>query len=251
MKKHLAISIISHNQATLVADALHDIEGFCDKNLEIILTINIEETLPFTPKDFSIPITLIKNNSPKGFGANHNAAFKQTDSEFFCVLNPDIRLLDNAFTKLFADFKNSNIGIVAPRIIDSMGSTQDNARKLPTPWSILKRTLCNKREPDYLLESTSNPITVDWVAGMFMLFRSNVFKQLDGFDERFFMYCEDIDICVRAHTLNHQVLLDPTVSVIHNAQRDSHKSLRYLKWHISSLLRFFYKHRFIKKIYAK
>lgn len=239
MTTTLTISIISHNQAKLAINVLRNLANFCDKNIEIIFTSNVEENLPFTSSDFSTPIKIIKNSSPKGFGANHNAAFQQCNTDFFCILNPDIQLTSDPFTHLLKNFNDPNVGIVAPLIIDSANNVQDNARKFPTPWSILKRTLLRKREPDYSIKQT--PLTVDWAAGMFMLFRSDLFKQLKGFDERYFMYCEDIDICARAQKLGYTVVLDPSVSVIHNAQRDSHKNWQYMKWHVSSLLRFFYK----------
>jgi len=239
----LAISIVSHNQIKLVYELLHDIQAFCSSNfdldIEIILTINISENLIFNITDFLIPIKIIENISPRGFGENHNAALKNNDSEFFCILNPDIRLLNNPFNFLLKNFNDLTIGVLAPCITDSFGNIQDSARKFPTPWSILNRALLNKHTPDYLIEKKI--INPDWVAGMCMLFRAEVFKKLNGFDERFFLYCEDIDICARVRLLNYRVILDPRVSVIHNAQRDSHKSWRYLKWHISSLLRFFYK----------
>jgi N-acetylglucosaminyl-diphospho-decaprenol L-rhamnosyltransferase len=238
---HLTISIVSHRQAALVVDLLRDIQKYCDQHVEILLTINVEETLPFALSDFSIPIKLIQNSSPQGFGENHNTAFKQSNSEFFCVLNPDIRLTSNPFFVLIEKLKNSSIGVVSPLIKDANGLAQDSARKFPTPWKILKRILLKKREADYLIKQAVN---VDWVAGMFMLFRSAVFKQLNGFDERFFLYCEDTDLCARLHALNYQVIIDPAVSVIHNARRDSHRNFRYLRWHISSLLRFFGKRYF-------
>lgn len=248
---HLVISIVSHNHGALLHDLLTDLGKFCDERVEILLTLNTPETLPFSSNDFKIPITIIKNSMPKGFGANHNAAFKRSTGQFFCVLNPDIRLTVDPFAPLLEKLNDTRVGVVAPLVVDVAGRVQDNARKFPNPRAILKRICTKHRTPDYAIEqsaistasivSTVSAVEVDWVAGMFMLFRRDVFAQLNGFDERFFLYCEDVDICARAHALNYQVLLDPTVTVIHNAQRDSHKRLRYLWWHVTSLLRFFCK----------
>ena len=75
-----------------------------------------------------------------------------------------------------------------------------------------------------------------------MLFRSEAFAELKGFDEKFFLYYEDVDVCIRAWNRGLRVLACPRVSVIHDARRDSRRSLRHLRWHVASMRRFFWKH---------
>ena len=75
---------------------------------------------------------------------------------------------------------------------------------------------------------------------MFMVFRTGVFKELGGFDERYFLYYEDVDLCLRLRHAGYEVILLPQVSAIHDARRQSHRNLRYLVIHASSLLRFLY-----------
>ena len=82
------------------------------------------------------------------------------------------------------------------------------------------------------------PICVDWIAGMFMLVKSNHFRNIRGFDEKFFMYLEDVDICKRTYSDGGVVIVDPREKVIHDARRASFKSFQHLKWHILSLIRF-------------
>ncbi|MEW6186778.1 MAG: hypothetical protein AB1585_13670, partial [Thermodesulfobacteriota bacterium] len=79
----------------------------------------------------------------------------------------------------------------------------------------------------------------DWVAGIFLLLSSRVFALLNGFDERYFLYFEDVDLCCRIRQAGYRILLDPTVSVVHNARRDSHRKINYLGWHTLSAIRFF------------
>lgn len=74
-----------------------------------------------------------------------------------------------------------------------------------------------------------------WLAGMFLAFPAAAFRRIGGFDERFFLYCEDYDICVRLVLDCRQLLKVPTARVIHAAQRDSHRSVRHLRWHLQSL----------------
>ena len=74
---------------------------------------------------------------------------------------------------------------------------------------------------------------------MFMVFRATVFRELGGFDERYFLYYEDVDLCWRLHRKKLRAAILPTVRATHDARRTSHRSLRYLRWHTASMLRFF------------
>ena len=82
--------------------------------------------------------------------------------------------------------------------------------------------------------------TPDWVGGMFMLFTRETFDAVGGFDERYHLYYEDVDICARVRTSGKEIVLCPTVEVIHDAQRQSHTSPRFFAWHVVSMLRFFF-----------
>jgi len=77
------------------------------------------------------------------------------------------------------------------------------------------------------------------VAGFFMLFRSAAFRSLGGFDERYFLYYEDFDLCCRLRAAGHAIAWVPQARVVHDARRTSHRNARYLVWHASSVLRFF------------
>lgn len=233
----ITVSIVSHNQCSLIEHALQNLDQYCADIIEVIVTINMPEIIPAHWQNFKFPIRYIHNAKPKGFGANHNAAFKESSTPYFCVLNPDIQLISNPFDLLLADLKDAKIGVVAPKIIDENNKTQDSARKFPTPLRILKRVLLRKRESDYVFDKAL--VYPEWVAGMFMLFRHEVFAEIHGFDERYFMYCEDADLCWRLKKHNYLIALNPDVAVIHEGQRASHKNWRYFGWHCKSLLRFF------------
>lgn len=238
--ERLVISVVSHQQADIVADLLSDIAAVCNpSNMTVLVTVNVEERLSFKETDFPFEMSIIQNASPKGFGANHNAAFSRINGDFFCVLNPDIRLKEDPFPPLLRELKEADVGLVAPLIVDPFGKKEDNARRRITPLLIAKRILKVEKGLDYSIDEM--PIFPDWVAGMFMLFRSDVFSAVQGFDEGYYMYCEDADICARMWRSDHKISLVPSVTVIHNAQRKSHKNLSHVRWHIASLLRYFSK----------
>lgn len=233
----ISISVVSHAQTGLIAALLADLESHCQESrFEVILTLNLDEELPFALDQFSWSIKIIRNAVPKGFGANHNQAFTQATGRYFCVLNPDIRLVGDPFRTLLAYLKDPSVGVVAPLVLGADGTPEDSARLFPNPLRILRK-LVGSSNPDYVVKDL--PVHPDWVGGMFMLYPLNVFKRLGGFDEKYFLYYEDVDICARLRLLGYEVAVCPDAKIIHHAQRSSHKSFRYTRWHLTSMTRFF------------
>jgi GT2 family glycosyltransferase len=234
----ISISIVSHLQGSLVARLLADIECYCkNKNLEVILTLNLPEAPPFAQSDFLFPLKLIHNSSPLGFGENHNQAFQQSRGQFFCVINPDIRIDHDPFTALVASLQDSSIGVAGPIVVNENGSMEDSARRFPTPFKILCKAIGGCKGSDYFVKD--EVVFPDWVGGMFMMFRRETFGQSGGFDQRYFLYYEDVDLCARLRLRGFQVALCPGAKVVHHAHRSSHRNFKYLRWHLSSMLRFF------------
>lgn len=236
----LLVSVVSHQQADLVFQLLKDFQNHClHKEMEVIVTINVEEKIPFKPEDFDFKLLVVQNDHPRGFAANHNAAFKLRGSDFFCVLNPDIRLTLDPFPILLDTASDRKTGVVAPLIKNNEEGIEDSARRLPTPFRLFMRFWRRWKgvSVDYPIGNTL--IFPDWVAGIFMLFPSRVFSEMNGFNERYFLYFEDVDLCSRLRMAGYQIILDPRVSFIHNARRDSHANWQYFKWHIFSGMRFF------------
>lgn len=205
---------------------------------QIIITKNIPEKLDL-PADSRILV--IKNPTAKGFGANHNAAFKYCQQPFFCPINPDIKLKTDPFPYLTHEIKMTASGLVAPIVLTTQGKVEDSIRYFPTPWSILRKAL-GGGDGRYQVAPDMPSFQPEWVAGMFMLFRSASFRKLGGFDEAYFLYYEDVDICTRALHGGIKITACPKVSITHDAQRRSHKNLTHLYWHISSMLKYFWKY---------
>ena len=221
----------------------------CSKEIEVILTINTKEKLPFTENDFNFPMCLIQNKEKKGFGANHNKAFNHAKGKFYCVLNPDVRLNANLFPALIDCFKDKTVGVAAPLIQDENGKIAENVRKFPTFLSLFKKLLHLKKKYDYSIGL--DIFSPDWVGGMFMLFPYKVFKEIGGFDEKYFLYYEDVDLCARLKLYGYKIIHYPFVSAIHNGMYESHRNIRYLAWHIISIIRFFSSRAFSNTVTKK
>ncbi len=234
----VTLSVVSHGQGELVNGFLGDVGRF-SPNLDLILTCNVPE--PAAIRSDGLPsFRRLDNAVPKGFGANHNAAFQHCESPFYCVANPDVRLINDPFPDLIACMDDPKVGLVAPSVTDPAGNWEDSARYFPTPASIVAKML-HLSEGRYPVMGET-PMAVDWVAGMFMFFRAEAFRDIGGFDDGFFLYYEDVDICARLWKAGWKVMLHPGVSVIHAAQRTSRRNPRYMAWHFSSMARYFAKH---------
>jgi N-acetylglucosaminyl-diphospho-decaprenol L-rhamnosyltransferase len=230
--RQLAVSIVSHGHGEMVNALIGQLRN-CPEVGQIILTRNVPEVTRFAADDL---VSVIENSSPKGFGANHNAAFERCVLPFYCVLNPDIELRGNPFSDLL-EHVGAGGAVVAPLIVAPGGQVEDSARHFPTFLSLARKVLGG---PDgrYAVMPNQAPLAVDWVAGMFVLFASKDYARLGGFDERYFLYYEDVDICARAWRSGMKVEVVPAVSAIHDARRDSHRSWRHMRWHLASMLRF-------------
>lgn len=233
----LSLSIVSHGQAQLIAPLLDDLRRLALPQVEVLITVNLtEDETPF--QDLPFPSRIIRNAMPKGFGANHNAAFEQSRGAFFVVVNPDIRLPALDVDRLLTVTADPRVGAVAPVVLNGAGGLEDSVRRFPTISSLLRRVLLKQRAPDY--QWRQDPIVVDWTAGMFVVFRREAYADVGGFDHRrFFMYFEDVDICFRLQRQGWRVILQPAVNVIHDAQRASHRSMKHLRWHLTSAARYF------------
>lgn len=232
----LTVSIVSHGHHRFVEALLQDLNQVTQVDFEVIITVNVPDT-PVTESGWRFPLQIVHNSRPLGFGANHNAAFARAAGTHFLVLNPDIRLQPEAIALLLGALEDPTVGLCAPVVLNAQGQTEDSVRRFPTAWRLVKRMLTGRHDTMPLQPGRLNP--VDWVAGMFMLFRREAFAEVKGFDaERFFLYYEDVDICQRLHHKGWQVVVQPAASVVHEAQRSSHRRLKFAIWHATSAARY-------------
>lgn len=233
------ISIVSHGHGVLVRNLLGELNAQPSlAGAVVVVTLNIPEP-EFNAGDYpNLAITTVLNAVPKGFGANHNAAFTRCATRWYVVLNPDVQLVGAAPFDQLAIFAGGTerLAIAAPTIVSSAGRIEDAVRANLTPVSLVRRALGHSdavepREPS----RRGRPFY--WLTGACMLFDSAAFRALGGFDDTFFLYCEDYEICARFYLNGYALGVDRSVSLIHEPQRDSHRSFRHLRWHVFSLLR--------------
>jgi len=197
-------------------------------------------------------INYIFNNANVGYGAGHNIAIKQAIQQkikYHLVLNPDIYFEKGTIEKLY-DFMENNpdIGLSMPKILYPDGSVQYLCKLLPTPMDLIRRrffpasTYLNKKIFLYELRFTGYDKIMDvpYLSGCFMFVRTEALSRAGLFDERFFMYLEDIDLSRRIHK-HFRTVYYPKVSVFHQYQKGSYKNSKLLKYHLRSAIRYFNK----------
>ncbi len=186
----------------------------------------------------------------RGFGAGHNIAIRKTinHSPYHLVLNPDINFEPDVLPELLSFLeKNKDVAHLMPKIVDAQGNLQHLAKLLPTPADLIfKRffpsSFYKKRKEKFQLLFTdySKPMNVPYLSGCFMLLRTQALQDVGLFDERFFMYPEDIDLTRRLHA-KYKTLYYPYVTVVHRHEASSYKSTKMLWVHLSNMIKYFNK----------
>ncbi|WP_284649417.1 glycosyltransferase [Photobacterium damselae] len=183
-----------------------------------------------------------------GFGQNNNIIFSycihnlnMKDDDLFIVFNPDVFMDIKDIYELESLMKSDNVKVSCINLFkDKQFSIYDNSvRKFPKLIQFITSFLGGYNSS--ILDKTTlhEATNVDWAAGSFLAFSVKRYKELRGFDEKYFMYCEDIDICYRSSQQGFPVVYYPQVKALHYAKHENRKLLsKHLYWHISSVFRF-------------
>ncbi len=233
----LAISIVSHGHAVQVRSLLTRLALPGAMPLRRVwLTLNLPEPelASLAEQIWPFDLEMTANVAPLGFGANHNQAFacemsKANPASRFCVLNPDLSWQADPLPALLSALDAPLAGCAFPLQFDTLGQVQDHRRMLPSPVALLQRYMWRKAH--------SPPARLDWVNAACLVFPSSVYEALGGFDARYFMYCEDVDLSLRLQLAGYALVEAPTAHVVHDASRASRTDMRHLAWHVRSLFR--------------
>lgn len=184
-------------------------------SFEIIVVNNDEhETLEGFVRKFP-EVQKINLQKNIGFGAAHNLGAKKARAEFLLLLNPDTEMIDDKTDLILGKFrKNKKIGIIGPRLVTTERKTQQWCTGQDVTLTRIIKNNFGLIESKKIWESQQE-IFVDWVSGTAMFVAKETFEKVGGFDEKFFMYLEDVDLCRRMRAGGFQVLFCPMVSILH------------------------------------
>lgn len=224
----LVVSVVSHGHQAQVQALLNDLARFSAATVSrVVLTLNRPEAEPQAPAaGWPFVLQILRNAHPLGFGANHNRALSGASEPFVCVLNPDVRWEGaDPLGAMVQAAAQAGVGCAYPAQLDDAGNRQDSERALPTPMALWRRRVLHQRDA-----------RVDWVNAACLVLPAHAWVAVGGFDVSYFMYCEDVDLCLRLRLAGLALVRAP-VQVVHAGQRASHRNWAHLQWHVRSLLR--------------
>ncbi|MBR5923621.1 MAG: glycosyltransferase family 2 protein [Clostridia bacterium] len=242
----ISAAIVTYNNKDKAAAAVASVLARCEKyplDFYIIDNNSSDDTLSRL-KDFDA-LKTVKLPKNIGFGAAHNKIIESADSDYHFIINPDVTVADDVFADM-TDYmeEHKEVAMCCPDILNTDGTRQYLPKSVPTFKRLFLGRLSKKVRNEYVWRDReiTSPCEVDFCSGCFLCIRTSVFKELGGFDERYFMYLEDADLTLRAKSLGKTVFL-PDVSVTHIWERGSHKNIKLLLIHTVSCVKFLLKWR--------
>ncbi|WP_251551937.1 glycosyltransferase family 2 protein [Neobacillus muris] len=250
----VAISIVTYNSKHIfkVLDNLRT-EFSSDSRFRIIVFDNnsnkdYQDQLK-AYQDF-VDITFYHENN--GFGFGHNYNLLNSDEPYFLVFNPDVILVKEDLLKMIEVIdRDESIALLVPKVLNSDGTTQHLMRDRVSvfdyalrfiPFKFVKK-IFQKRLASYELRDIPDDRLVDIRigSGCFMLLRGKDFKSVGGFDDRYFMYFEDYDLCLKLKNNNKRIVYSPFSNVVHYYERGAHKNPALFKIFMHSMFKYFNK----------
>jgi N-acetylglucosaminyl-diphospho-decaprenol L-rhamnosyltransferase len=216
------VVVVSYNSARDVRGCVEPLAGV--DGLEVVVVDSASEDASLeTVAD--LPLRTIALSENRGFAHGCNAGWRAGTAPFVLFLNPDARIDPASVQRLAATAEaDARIGAVAPRIVEPDGTLDYSLRRFPRLRSTYAQALfLHLLAPratwvDELVrdhDAYERPWSPDWVSGACLLVRRSLLEQLDGMDEGFFLYCEDVDLCRRVRDAGFDVRFEPQAEAVH------------------------------------
>lgn len=240
----VSASIVTYNDINRAPATVDSIVKNTKKHplkLYVIDNASSDGTADFIEK--SGQAIVIKNTDNIGFGAAHNMVLKETLGKYHFVINPDITINSDVISDMVDYFEgNPDVVMAMPKILNFDGSEQKLPKERPTFKRLFLGRLSDKIRAEYVWadKDITVPTEINFCTGCFFCIRSDIFKKVLGFDDRYFMYLEDADLALKAKSKG-KVMMLPQFVVTHAWERESSKSFKYLFIHIISSFKFLLK----------
>ncbi len=244
------IIIVTHNSANVIEECLSALANQ-ERDIQsriIVIDNNSSDSTRKICETMFPSLKVIYNRKNIGFAAAVNQASEFVDTDYLILLNPDV-ITDKKFLGCVDGFllENTEADIIGVQLMDSKWRPERSCWKKPSYISLIFETfLPYKLSVKLMTTSTRTVSEADAVTGACMIIRSNLFNNFNGFDERFFMYYEDIDFCLRAKDAGYKVFYNPLIRAVHHSADSSrqNKQLFFINIYFSKL-------KYLKKYYSK
>lgn len=245
--KELSITIVAYHNDEDIKAAVESIEAWTPQHIskQIYIVDNADGCLKELEQQYE-DVRYLSTGKNIGFGGGHNFVLEQLDSKFHAIVNPDIVLKEDVFSKLISFMQDESIGMCVPRLVDENGALLAVYRRELTVRDMFIRMFLKKyfkkRQAYHTMQEQDYTKTFDvpFAQGSFLLIRTELFQKLGGFDERFFLYMEDTDLCKRVNEVS-RLCYYPDATVVHKWEKGSHKSGKLFKLHVQSMIAYFSK----------
>ncbi len=247
--------IVTHNNMGSIKDTLDSIfeytKGVSFK-LFVVDNLSSDGTPDFIKENYPQVEVLIPGTN-NGFGSGHNEILGKITSEYHAIINPDI-VIDRDVMTIMADKLDDekDVGMISPKIHFPDGRLQILGKRIPKLKYLIASRLRHGDKPSKLLSEYAmldrdpdEEYQVEVATGCFMFIRTELFKKLGGFDERYFMYFEDFDLAREVNRIS-KVLYFPSAPIYHVWGRESKKSFKLKIVQIKSMIKFYLKWMFKK-----
>ncbi|PIP26410.1 MAG: hypothetical protein COS71_00590 [Candidatus Moranbacteria bacterium CG06_land_8_20_14_3_00_40_12] len=249
--KKLSIIIVNYQSELYLQKCLASLFRFNPGiDFEIVVVNNDEkEKLEKTKEKFP-SVVLINSPQNNGFGAACNLGVRHAKGDLLFFLNPDTEVLSDNLSILLDRFvENKKIGVLGPKLVTMEGKTQPwCAGKDFSFWELIKNNfgvIASRK-----IWESENETQADWVSGAALFVRQELFDKIGGFDEKFFMYGEDIDLCRRIREEKYEVRFCPQASILHLGGKSQRNFLEQKRQYFKSLCYYLKKTVFRKKPYG-
>lgn len=254
MKNSIKLSycVVTYNSEDKIEKLINNLENVTPQmytfNIYVVDNCSTDGTVKKVEnkvKEFE-NIKLIIPDENKGFGGGNNMVLQYLDSNYHVLVNPDISISDSMQIEKMVEYMESNkdVGLLSPKILNVDGTTQKLYKHNPSILDMALRfispKLMRKRQLWFVHDETGYVKTglIEHASGAFMFFRTEIFKEVNGFDERYFMYVEDADITREVNKISKAVFY-PNAFVTHVWARDSSKKLKYMLMMLNSMRKYF------------
>ena len=242
MKISASIVIYKENKETL-QKVINSFLSLNDIKKEFIIVDNSPDNELKTFCESFDGVSYIFSGDNLGFGKGHNLAFKnlKEKSDIHMIINPDVYFYSDEISSFLSWFyEQKEISLATTKVCYPNGENQNIIRNVPSIFDLIKRKLKIANGELYIEDNCIKE--VPFAHGCFFIFKTEVFEKLGGFDERFFMYMEDLDIFLGAKKYG-KTVINTNYKIYHEFRKGSSKSLKLLLWHISSAIKFFFKYK--------
>lgn len=226
--KPIDVIMVNYNSTKQAMESINSIKRVTNyPSLNIIIVDNASTDSPEILNSLFQDVSFLFNGSNLGFSKAVNQAARKSRSPYILIINPDTTITNDFFADCVEFLeKNKNIGVVGARILDHDGCIQGSARTFPNYWSsifgrkspltkIFPTNPFTKKEFPCFQNKGKEPLEVDWVSGACMMIRREAFDMVGGFDESFFLYWEDTDICKRIKDAGYKTVYYPKAEIKH------------------------------------